>query len=135
MSLVDKALESKKNKSKLRVSEFGSDSEYDEFGLKIRNTPDYIVARILKLHPELYIDRDTGFLYEDGKCIPQVQMSLYRLSEYSRPIPASHQQIVWLRLEGLVPSLDRSKVKVVPGLVWDREKGELVENGDTGRQI
>lgn len=124
MSLVDKALESKKNKARLRVSEF--DSEYDELGLKVRNTPDYIVARILKLHPELYIDRDTGYFYQDGASVPQNSASLYRLSEYSRTIPPAHQQIVWLRLAELAPSIDRSKVTVVPGLIWDSEKGELV---------
>ena len=135
MALVDKALRSKKNRAKLKSVEFKSESEYDELGLKVCSTSDYIVARILKLHPELYTDNDRRMLHRSNEIVTQNQTNLYRLSRYNKPIPINYQQIVWLRLLDLVPVLDKNKIIVAPGVVWDRERGELVTDVDTRGQI
>ena len=135
MALVDKALKSKKEKVKLKSVEFKGESEYDELGLKVQNTSDYIVARILKLHPGLYTDDDRRILYQGNNGILQNQANLYRLSRYKKSIPSNFQQIVWLRLLDLVPVLDKNKIIIAPGLAWDKERGEITTDVDPRRKI
>lgn len=135
MSLVDKALKGKNDRAKLKSVEFKEESEYDELGLKVQNTSDYIVARILMIHPGLYTDQDRRTLYRGNETIAQNQASLYRLSRYKKPIPANYQQIIWLRLLDLVPVLDKNKIIIAPGLAWDKERGEITTDVDPRRKI
>ena len=135
MSLVDKALKGKNDRAKLKSVGFKEESDYDELGLKVQNTSDYIVARILMIHPGIYTDQDRRTLYMGNEAITQNQASLYRLSRYKKPIPANYQQIIWLRLLDLVPVLDKNKIIIAPGLAWDKERGEITTDVDPRRKI
>ena len=135
MALVDEALKEKERKRHLKSVEFKSTPEYDELGLKVRDTTDYYVARILMLHKNLWLSPDKRAIYEGRAEIKKSQAELYRLSQSMKVIPPNFQWVIWERLHYVLPVLDKNKVIVADGLIWDSEKGELVENDDTGRQI
>lgn len=135
MALVDDALRRKKENARLESAEFKGRSEYDELGLKIKDTSDYTVARILKLNPELHTDQGRRIIYDRGGIIIQNSANLYRLSQSRRMISPNFQQIIWAKLLILLPVLDNNKIWVCDDLIWDAEKGELSEYGDTGGKV
>lgn len=128
MALVDEALKKKKKKDHLESVEFNSHPEYDELGLRVRDTTDYVVARILKLNTDLYTDQEKKLIYQGRGLVQQTPASLYRLSQSRRPIPPHYQQIVWVRLLSLLPVMDEHIIEVTPDLYWDKNKGELYEH-------
>lgn len=136
MALVDEALKSKQKKRHLESVSFKGEREYDELGLRVQPTTDYVVARIMMLNPRLYTDADRQLVYVGRAPVLQNQAMLYRLSQSRIAIAPHFQQVIWARLLSLLPVMCDDKVTVIEGeLYWDREKGELTTDGDTRREI
>lgn len=135
MALVDEALKSKKTKSRLESAEFDSTPEYDELGLKVQDTTDYFVARILMLRKNLWLAEDRKTIYEGRSEIKESSSELYRLSQSRKVIKPNYQWVIWERLHHVLPVLDKSKIIITDDLVWDSEKGELVSDVDARSEV
>ena len=135
MALVDEALESKKTKARLESAEFGSTPEYDELGLKVQDTTDYFVARILMLRKNLWLAEDRKTIYEGRSEIKESPSELYRLSQSRKAIKPNYQWVIWERLHHVLPVLDKSKIIITDDLVWDSEKGELIPDADARSEV
>lgn len=135
MALVDEALKSKKTKARLESAEFDSTPEYDELGLKVQDTTDYFVARILMLRKNLWLAEDRKTIYEGGSEIKESSSELYRLSQSRKVIKPNYQWVIWERLHHVLPVLDKSKIIITDDLVWDSEKGELISDVDARSEV
>lgn len=135
MALVDEALKKKEQKTRLESVEFGSTPEYDELGLKVQDTTDYFVARILMLHKDLWVGEDRKTIYHGRSPVRESGPELYRLCQSRRAIKANYLWVIWERLRHVLPVLDKNRIIVADDLVWDSEKGELLKNVDTRREI
>lgn len=135
MALVDEALKSKKTKARLESAEFDSTPEYDELGLKVQDTTDYFVARILMLRKNLWLAEDRKTIYEGRSEIKESSSELYRLSQSRKVIKPNYQWVIWERLHHVLPVLDKSKIIITDDLVWDSEKGELVSDVDARSEV
>lgn len=135
MALVDEALKSKKTKARLESAEFDSTPEYDELGLKVQDTTDYFVARILMLRKNLWLAEDRKTIYEGRSEIKESSSELYRLSQSRKVIKPNYQWVIWERLHHVLPVLDKSKIIITDDLVWDSEKGELIPDADARSEV
>lgn len=135
MALVDEALKSKKTKARLESAEFDSTPEYDELGLKVQDTTDYFVARILMLRKNLWLAEDRKTIYEGRSEIKESSSELYRLSQSRKVIKPNYQWVIWERLHHVLPVLDKSKIIITDDLVWDSEKGELISDADARSEV
>ena len=135
MALVDEALKSKKTKTRLESAEFDSTPEYDELGLKVQDTTDYFVARILMLRKNLWLAEDRRTIYEGRSEIKESSSELYRLSQSRKVIKPNYQWVIWERLHHVLPVLDKSKIIITDDLVWDSEKGELTSDADARSEV
>lgn len=105
-------------------------NQYDELGIKITDSTDYVVIRILELNRIknrglLHSRDDRTTLYIGETLIKQNSRSLYRLSRYPHSLTQAQQDIIWERLLEVVPYLDTSKVVISDHLYWDYELGQL----------
>lgn len=139
MALVDDVLKRRERPERGRPNTLKVSAknmpDYDELGLKVAFTPDYVIARILVLNPDLYYDKRYDVLYNDGKVVQRTNSNIYVLSRVPFSIPTHIMPYIWVRLLTIVPVLDKSKIIVVPGFLWDMEKGELVFDDDTRRKV
>lgn len=86
----------------------------------------YVFVRCRKLNQHLYYDTANMKLFNRHEEVePKVAdiVNLARLADMITPA-----QAIWVynRLKDAVPRLDRSKLVVAPGLIWDFETAELI---------
>ena len=114
-------------------------SEYiftDELGITItipvkkmddRQLGIYLAYRVFKKNKDVYLDPDDGGIHQGHNPVPIVEdkQNLLRLSasSYTRPGATAY---AWEFLPYMVPKLDRSKIVIMPGLLFDKETGELI---------
>lgn len=114
-------------------------SEYiftDELGITItipvkqmddRQLGIYLAYRVFKKNKDVYLDPDDGGIHQGHNPMPitEDKQNLLRLSasSYTRPGATAY---AWEFLPSFVPKLDRSKIVIMPGLLFDKETGELI---------
>lgn len=114
-------------------------SEYiftDELGITItipvkkmddRQLGIYLAYRVFKKNKDVYLDPDDGGIHQGHNPMPIVEdkQNLLRLSasSYTRPGATAY---AWEFLPYMVPKLDRSKIVIMPGLLFDKETGEII---------
>lgn len=117
-----------------------ANSEYiftDELGITItipvkqmddRQLGIYLAYRVFKKNKDVYLDPDDGGIHQGHNPLPiaEDKQNLLRLSasSYTRPGATSY---AWEFLPSFVPKLDRSKLVIMPGLLFDKETGEIIE--------
>ena len=134
--LEDAILQSQDNQIKREKA----NSEYiftDELGITItipvkqmddRQLGIYLAYRVFKKNKDVYLDPEDGGIHQEHNPLPIVEnkQNLLRLSasSYSRPGATAY---AWEFLRSFVPKLDRSKLVIMPGLLFDKETGEIIE--------
>lgn len=106
--------------------------EYDEFGLKTGNSPDYIVARIMYIQSKkprgcLHFRHDDSNIWEGDHWVSETAGNLYRLAKWSKPITSPQAVVIWDKLKEVLPELSEDKVVVNDKLVWNKVTKELEE--------
>lgn len=143
MSDVEEAiLRSQENRKRLEEA----NAEYleeDELGIvvkcPIKQLPDgalgyYLAIRVILRNRKrrgserlIYVDRELGGI-RCGLSMPldEDKATLLRLSasSYTRPGATAY---AWEYLHEMLPVLDRSKLVIAPGLIFDRKTGEIIE--------
>lgn len=133
--IEDAILQSQDNQIKREKAK----SEYiftDELGITItipikqmddRQLGIYLAYRVFKRNKDVYLDPDDGGIHKghDPVPIPEDKQNLLKLaaSSYTRPGATAY---AWEFLPYMVPKLDRSKLVIMPGLLFDKETGELI---------
>ena len=134
--LEDAILQSQDNQIKREKA----NSEYiftDELGITItipvkqmddRQLGIYLAYRVFKKNKDVYLDPEDGGIHQGHNPLPIVEdkQNLLRLSasSYTRPGATAY---AWVFLPSFVPKLDRSKLVIMPGLLFDKETGEIIE--------
>lgn len=90
---------------------------------------EYVLFRILKLHRNIYIS--DGELYCGHTPITGDQSNILMLAD-SPMVSVNGAQAAWVynRLKDISPEIDPNRIRVSPNLVWDFEKGDLIEMTD-----
>lgn len=133
--IEDAILQSQDNQIKREKAK----SEYiftDELGITItipikkmddRQLGIYLAYRVFKKNKDVYLDPDDGGIHQGHNPVPIVEdkQNLLRLSasSYTRPGATAY---AWEFLPYMVPKLDRSKIVIMPGLLFDKETGEII---------
>ena len=134
--LEDAILQSQDNQIKREKA----NSEYiftDELGITItipikhmddRQLGIYLAYRVFKKNKDVYLDPEDGEIHQGHNPLPitEDKQNLLRLSasSYTRPGATAY---AWEFLASFVPKLDRSKLVIMPGLLFDKETGEIIE--------
>lgn len=136
--LENAILQSRDNQIKRERGE-SVEEEYsftDELGITItipikkmddRQLGIYIAYRASKRNKDIYVDPDDGKIHQGHNPVPIVEdrNNLLRLSasSYTRPGATAY---AWEFLPYMLPKLDRSKIVIMPGLLFDRDTGEII---------
>ena len=86
----------------------------------------YVFVRCRKLNPHLYYDTVEMKLYNRHDEIEPKVTDIVKLANLADMITQAQAIWVYNRLKDAVPRLDRSKLVVAPGLIWDFETSELI---------
>ena len=86
----------------------------------------YVFVRCRKLNPHLYYDTVEMKLYNRHDEIEPKVADIVKLANLADMITQAQAIWVYNRLNDAVPRLDRSKLVVAPGLIWDFETAELI---------
>lgn len=133
-TLADRIIARNEAEAKLDEKLQDLDSPYDDLGLlkpqpsSARNPfamPNYLVARIMKLNPHLYNYR--GFLYLGNKEINKDMAQICELANWPDNIKTAWVVYIHRKLLEITPTLDTTRIEVLPGLVWDSKIGRLVQ--------
>lgn len=98
----------------------------DNLGLPApdHHTVDYICARVLKQHPDIY--KHKGRLYDGHTQIREDKLTLISYNGATdKFIKPDTTVLIWDKIRELVPELSFDKITISPHLVWDVRKGEL----------
>lgn len=132
-TLADRIIARNKAEAELDEKLQDLDSPYDELGLlkpqpsSARNpfaVPNYIVARIMKLNPHLYNHR--GSLYLKNRMIAKNMAQICELANWPDNIKTAWVVYIHKTLMRVTPTLDTTRIEVLPGLIWDSNIGQLV---------
>lgn len=138
MSLADKIYEANET-PELDERDLGYD---DEFGLRVWQTTDYIVARALaiavrdrqgrySIH-QLHLRGDT--IYNGNQIVEETTENIYRLSEYDRFIPRGQRTVFWRKLKQHLPVLDPNVIQISDDLFWDKDEGMVKKESEIGEK-
>ena len=86
----------------------------------------YVFVRCRKLNQHLYYDTADMKLYNRHEEVEPKVADIVKLANLADMITPAQAIWVYNRLKDAVPRLDRSKLVVAPGLIWDFETAELI---------
>lgn len=135
-SLVEQVLENRdreEDQSLTRIegkSALHTKKEKDEFGVRIFNSTDYIIIRILEINRQqgnglLHTRKDRRELWLGQERLQKSAATIYRLSKYNGLLRSWHIESIWEKLLDILPYLDESKLVISDHLYWDIEAGKL----------
>lgn len=88
----------------------------------------YLAYRAKKRNKDIYVDPEDRGVHQGHNPMPMQEdrHTLLRLAaaSYTRPGATVY---AWEYLHDILPKLDRSKIVVLPGLLFDRETGALIK--------
>lgn len=87
----------------------------------------YVFVRCRRRNAHLYYDTQDMVLYNRHDVVEPKVADIVKLANLADMITPAQAIWVYNRLKDTVPRLDRSKLVVAPGLIWDFETSELVE--------
>ena len=87
----------------------------------------YVFVRCRRRNAHLYYDTQDMVLYNRHDVVEPKVADILKLANLADMITPAQAIWVYNRLKDTVPRLDRSKLVVAPGLIWDFETSELVE--------
>lgn len=134
MNLADAIVETNKRRGS------DVDERADEFGIPIPVplTAQYLVARTIlrdegaspieKLHL-----RGAGWVWKNHTPIVENNYNFYVLTGVTQRLPAWVFPQFWWELKKFLPTLDRSKIIVGKGLLWDVDKGGFIKKSTSGK--
>lgn len=140
MSDLEEAILRSQENQKKREEANANYLEEDEFGIGIkcpvRQLPDdalgyYLAIRTIvrnrrKRSDLIYVDDEMGGIrIGHGRPLVEDKATLLKLaaSSYTRPGATTY---AWEFLHEMLPRLDRNKLVIVPGLIFDRQTGEII---------
>lgn len=119
-------------KSRKTAKGEAEEGDVDELGLVVHNNLDYICARVLKQHPNLY--RSGRDIYDDSFVVPQnMQYFVVYNGGRSKLIDRYTLFLFWNKLRDLLPEKSNNKYQVSDRIFWNRETGKLEYKEDYGR--
>lgn len=133
LSLADRIIAHNKAEAEVEAAIEDFDSPYDELGLlkpqpsSAKNpfaVPNYIVARCMKLYPHLYNHR--GQLYLKQRIVNPTVKDIAFLSNWPDRLSTPYVVYIHKKLLEVTPTLDTTRIEVLPGLIWDSNIGQLV---------
>lgn len=133
-TLADRIIARNKAEAELDEKLQDLDSLYDELGLlrpqptSAKNpfaVPNYIVARCMKLYPHLYNHR--GELYLKQRQIQPTAKDIAFLSNWPNRLSTPCVVYIHKKLIEVTPTLDTTRIEILPGLIWDSSIGQLVQ--------
>lgn len=125
-SLADKVIEANNEEQKQAQ---GDEIRLDDIGfpLPIPDTEkawcEYLTARLIYLNNRMYTY--LGLLWLEHTPIKETKQNYYRLAHYPKQINDSENQYVWRRAKEIVPTLDTSKIAILPDLTFNLQTGEV----------
>ena len=135
-SLVEQVLENRdreEDQSLTRIegkSALHTTKERDELGIRIFNSTDYIIIRILEINRQqgnglLHTRNGQRELWLGQERLYKSAATVYRLSKYNGRLRDWHIESIWEKLLNILPYLDESKLVISDHLYWDIEAGKL----------
>lgn len=104
--------------------------ERDELGIRIFNSTDYIIIRILELNRRqnnglLHTRKNQRELWLGQEQLHKSAATIYRLSKYNGRLRTWHIESIWEKLLDILPYLDENKLVISDHLYWDIKAGKL----------
>lgn len=120
-SLADQIIQAREKQQEQKVDDIGLPIP-DWFTHK-NYTPDYLVARVFMLHPQIYLHNT--LLWEHGEHIEEDNTTLASLAKWPYTVSPSMLAVVWDRIRELAPELDRTRIAITSDLVFNMGTGEF----------
>lgn len=138
MDLASKVIEANEQEfiEKQRGDRAPSDYYTDDLGYWVEQDirqhkmrfAEYVYFRCRKLNPDLYV-RDGRRLYKGSRLVKRDILTIASLAGLPERLTAPTANWVYDKLFDDVPRLDKSKIEIVPGWLWDVEKSIIVKEG------
>ena len=87
---------------------------------------EYVYFRCRKLNPDLHV-RDGRRLFNGPTMVKRDQLSIASLARLPEQLSKPNANWVYDKIFEEVPRLDRSKIEIVPGWLWDVEKSKIIK--------
>jgi len=84
----------------------------------------YVLFRCRYFNDNIHI-RDTTMLFNGHELVPKTAVGIASLADLPENIPTPTALWVYKRLFQDAPELDRSKIEIAPGWIWDIDNGEI----------
>lgn len=129
MNLADKIIAKRdRDEAQQFVSGDYTAGAVDDCGIPVPDevTYDYLCARTLKQHPQLY--KRNGNIFEIGKVAPVMMKredAIWYIGLNHDLLKNGGHVIYWRRLLQLLPELSNDKIKVTDHLYWNIVEGRL----------
>lgn len=86
----------------------------------------YVLVRCKKLNPHLHT-RDNAFLFNSHTIVNKHPNDIAELAGLAETLTTPLAALVYNRLIEIVPKLDKTRIEVTPGLVWNMDTCEFEE--------
>lgn len=87
---------------------------------------EYVLFRCRKLNQHMHL-RENDLLFNSHNMVKDNPVDIAALADLPENISAPTAKWVYKRLIQSVPHLDKSKVEIMPGWLWDLDNGEIIE--------
>lgn len=114
----------------------------DELGLTPPSpeTPQYLVARALLLdtrahegEPRIHcLHLRDDQVYAGHMALKESEQAVYELTHLNHSLKKFEVVAFWRELRKYLPKLDRTKLEIAEGLLWDIESGKMVPTKERG---
>lgn len=95
---------------------------------------EYVLFRCQRLGKKTLMKTDHA-LYHERRMVSPVPRQIAYIADLPESIPTATAVWVYKRLFEWAPKLNEKKIIVCPGLMWDYEKGELIEVIDKRKKL
>lgn len=112
-SLADQIIQARETHHKQRVDDIGL--PIPDWFTRKDYSPDYLVARVFLLHPQIYFHNT--LLWEHGDYLEEDEATLASLAKWPYPVPTPMRAVVWDRIRGLAPRLDPTRIAITSDLL------------------
>lgn len=129
MNLADRIIAQREKQDTQHVVNQDFDAgEVDDCGIPfpLEVTYDYLCARTMKAHPQLYKRGDN--IFEIGRIMPiqrRREDAIWYCGLNHELLKNGGHVIYWRRLLQLLPELSNDKIKITDSLYWDKVEGRL----------
>lgn len=136
MSLADKVIEANEYEIVEKANNDSAPEGFytDDLGFWVKQDirskkiefANYVLFRCKYLNPRLNV-RDAIRLFNNSSLVKNTQSDIASLADLPENIPSSISLWVYKKLLEDSPNLDRSKIEIKPGWVWDLERCIIIK--------